>query len=218
MSRNVTRILCCLFVLALACGTLMAQGPRIAPGSHNNSAVVPYVERFGSNATATIFSNLGPNNSDLYNDAVGGYYVTGPNAIDNPVDQWIGIPFTPKANSHATQLQAALGYISGTKRAVLALYTDNGGTAGTLIVQAETSAIPANGTCCQLAQVAITPTALTAGTQYWLVASSDDNRAPDFEAAWQPSNSANIAGDVGQAGWFTFSGLVPAGAVKGTIP
>jgi hypothetical protein len=59
---------------------------------------------------------------------------------------------------------------------------------------------------------------VTAGTQYWIVASSDDTHGPDLEAVWQASNDANTAANVAQGGFFTFSNNWPAGAAKGTIP
>ena len=197
---------------------MLAQNLKVAPRQTNASRVIPYVENNNSRANITIFSNFGPTPTNLYNVVSGGYYVSGPLAIDNPTDQWIAIPFTNKVADHATQIQAAIGYTSGTKKVILGLYTDNAGAVGTLLAQASTTRIPNTATCCQVAQVNITPTALSAATQYWIVASTDDVAAPDFEGIFQPSNSANIGGDVAQGGWFTFNGLVPAAAVKGTNP
>ncbi len=148
-------------------------------------------------ANVTIFSNLGPTATNNYNAAAGGYYVSGPLAADNPTDQWIGVSFLNKVADHATQIQAAVGWISGTKKVVLGIYTDNAGVVGTLLASASTTKIPTSGTCCQLTQVNIPSTALAANTTYWVVASTDDTAAPDFEGVFQATNQANIGGDVG---------------------
>jgi|GEM_PF-2269688 len=215
--KRVTRTLCSLFVLMLACGTLLAQQLKVAPRPDHASPVVPFVDN-NSKSNVTIFSNLGPTPTNLYNAAAGGYYVCGMTCAALATDQWIALPFTNKVADHATQIQAAIGYISGTKTVKLGIYTDNAGTVGTVLAEASTSQIPNSGVCCQLAKVTIPPTALTASTQYWIVASADDVGAPDFEGVFQPTNQATIGGDVSQSGWFTFSGLVPAAAVKGTVP
>jgi len=216
-SKTLSRTLCCLFVVTLACGTLMAQGLKRAPKPTNPRFETAYVDKDSTRANITIFTNLGPTPSNLYDVIDGGYYVSGPLAIDNPVDQWIAMPFTNKIADHVTQIQAAIGYISGTKKLVMGIYTDNAGSVGTLLVQGQTANVPAAGVCCQVATVNVASTALNAATQYWVVA-QEHPTAQDFEAVWQASNSSLIGGNVGQAGWFTFSGLVPAFAVKGTNP
>jgi hypothetical protein len=59
---------------------------------------------------------------------------------------------------------------------------------------------------------------VTKGTQYWIVATSDDTNAPDFEGVWQSSNHAETGADVALGGWFSFSNNLPAAAASGTIP
>ena len=49
------------------------------------------------------------------------------------------------------------------------LYSDNAGVVGTLLATGHASTIPVFGTCCQLVTVNIKSTAVTAGTQYWIV-------------------------------------------------
>jgi hypothetical protein len=219
-SKSVVRVLCCLLVVTFACGTMMAQGLKVAPKPTQLGPITPYRPSSSDavNANVTIFSNLGPTSTNNYNAAAGGYYVCGTSCAALLEDQWIAVQFYNKVADHATTIQAAIGYDSGTKKVNLGIYTDNAGVVGTLLAQASTTRIPNTGTCCQLAQVTIPSTALAAGTSYWVVATADDATAPDFEGVWQASNQANIGGDVAQGGWFTFSGLVPAFAVKGTNP
>jgi len=216
--KSLIRALCCVFVVTFACGVVMAQGLKVAPKPDHVTFVGSQVDNSRPPANVTIFSNLGPTPTNNYNATAGGYYVSGPLAADNPTDQWIGVSFLNKVADHATQIQAAVGWISGTKKVVLGIYTDNAGLVGTLLASASTTKIPTSGTCCQLTQVNIPSTALAANTTYWVVASTDDTAAPDFEGVFQATNQANIGGNVGNTSWFTFSGLVPAVAVKGTNP
>jgi hypothetical protein len=209
------RAISCLFVL-LACGALLAQNAelKVAHTTHSGS-VIPATNP--KPTLTTIFSNLGPTSTNFYNDTTG-YYVLGPNNSVFLPEQGIGVPFIPAANSHVEQLQLAVGWISGTSLVKVGLYSDNGGTVGTLLSGGHSSTIPAFGTCCQLVTVNIKSTAVTAGTQYWIVATSDDTNAPDFTGVFQASNNAIIAGDVGLAGWFSFTTNTPAAAARGSVP
>src|SRR5271169_194457 len=100
----------CLFVVALACCTVFAQserGPLVAHTTHSG-AITPAKEAPAS--TVKIFSNLGPSPTNNYNDTTG-YYVLGPTNSVGDGEQWIAVPFTPKANSTVTKLQMAIGSI-----------------------------------------------------------------------------------------------------------
>ena len=152
----------------------------------------------------TLFSNLGPTATNNYY-AADGWVVSGSSAADF-AEQWIAIPFIPKANSPVTRIQAALTYISGTNKFIVGIYNDNGSNApGTRIAQYSLANAPAFGTCCTLVSKAITGAgvAVQAGKTYWLVINSNDQQAPDFEGVWDWSNeytSYNAA----LAGWSTF--------------
>lgn len=205
-----------LFVFTLACCTALAQStPAVAHTSHTG-VIVPAEQ---TPAAVTIFTNLGPTATDEYNDATG-YYVLGPDNTVGLSEQWIGLPFTPKQSGHVTQMQVAVQIddTTTTNRFVVGLYSDNAGTVGTLLASASAKNAPDFGTCCTLVNVAIPSTAVTAGTQYWVVVSTDDVHAANFTGVWAASNLDNIAGDVAQGGWSTFSANVPAAAVKGTVP
>jgi hypothetical protein len=88
-----------------------------------------------------IFSNLGPNQFNLYTDT-DGWDVAGPNAvfIDASVagttssQQSTGMPFTPNSNAQVTQVRAAVQYVSGDKLFYLSIHGDSGGAPGTLLV------------------------------------------------------------------------------------
>jgi hypothetical protein len=208
------RAICGSLFLMLTGGMLLAQSAKVAHTTHTGP-ITP--AKNSPAALKTIYSNLGPTATDFYNDLTG-YYVTGPTNAGLISEQWIALPFTPKVAAHVTALQVAVGYISGTMLVDVGLYSDNAGQVGTLLASGHSAHIPTYGTCCQTVNVLIPSTAVTAGTQYWIVASSDDTNAPDLEAVWQSSNDANTAANVALGGWFTFSNNWPAGAAKGTIP
>jgi len=201
------RSLGCLLVLTLASGILWAQNaPKVA---HTNRSNAPAKRWNPPAGHAVIWTNLGPSFSNLYNDTTG-YYVLGPSNSVGFGEQWIGLPFTPSKSVSATLLVAAIGIESGTSLVDLGLYSDSGGTVGTLIASGHSTKIPAFGTCCTLVEVSIPSTALTAGTQYWIAATSDDTNAPDFTGVFESSNQSTIAYNPALQGWFTFSGNVPA--------
>jgi hypothetical protein len=210
------RALTCLFVLTLASGVLLAQSSdlKVAHTTHSGP-ITPSAKP--SPKLTTIFSNLGPTSTNAYNDTTG-YYVLGPdNSVGLP-EQGIGVPFIPAANAHVEQLQVAVGWESGTSLVNVGLYSDNAGVVGTLLSTGHASTIPVFGTCCQLVTVNIKSTAVTAGTQYWIVVTSDDTKAPDFTGVFAASNLAIIGGDVGLAGWFSFTTNTPAAAARGSVP
>jgi hypothetical protein len=210
------RALGSLFVLMLASGMLLAQNSRLKVAHTVHTG--PVTPAQGTPSTLkVIFSNIGPTPSNAYNDTTG-YYVLGPNNSVGLSEQAIGVPFTPKSNSHVTQLTVAVGWISGTKLVNVGLYSDAGGTVGAVLASGQSSAIPAFGSCCGLVSVTIPSTAVSFGTQYWIVATSDDTNAPDFTGVFQAANNGIIAGDVGQTGWFSFTTNTPAAAAKGTVP
>jgi hypothetical protein len=210
------RALSGLFFLTLSSGVLLAQeaGLKIAHTTHTGPRVAMQPT---PSTLKLIFSNIGPSPSNAYNDTTG-YYILGPNNSVGLPEQYIGVPFTPKASAHITNLYVAVGSISGTNLVNVGLYSDNGGTVGTLLASAQASNIPVFGTCCQVVGVSIPSTAVTGGTQYWIAVSSDDTNAPDFTGVFQASNLAIIAGDVGLGGWSSFTTNTPAAAAKGTVP
>jgi hypothetical protein len=213
----VKRVLSSLFVVLLASGVLLAQNSHLKVAHTVHKGTNTPLQTGPSSAPQVIFSNIGPNISNAYNDTTG-YYILGPsNSVGLP-EQAIGVPFTPRASAHVSQLLAGIQWISGTSMVNVGLFSDSGGTVGTLLASAESSAIPTFGTCCKVVDVTIPSTAVSGGTQYWIVAWSDDTNAPDFTGVFVASNLANIAGDVGLAGWSSFTTNTPAAAAKGTIP
>jgi hypothetical protein len=225
MVGRIPKLLAGAAVLALACGTLLAQDAQL------RQPLTAHTTHTGTNTPAKqppatlkpIFTNLGPTATNDYNDTTGYYVLGSENTVGDP-EQWIAVPFTPKAASHVTQLQVAVGLCTtdcsggSTGIVVVGLYSDSSGTVGTLLASGTATKIPVFGTCCQLVSVTIPSTAVTAGTQYWIGVTTNDTKSPQTTAVWQASNDANTAGDVGLGGWSTFSNNWPAAAANGTIP
>lgn len=210
------RALCVLSVVTLASGILGAQeaGPfKVA--KTNRSGVAAKTKN--PTASRKLWSNLGPSPTNAYNPTTG-YYVLGPSNSVGLAEQWIGVPFVPKVNETVTALQFGVQWISGTNTFIAGLYSDNAGTVGTLLASGTGSNAPTFGTCCQTVNVNIPATSISQGSQYWIVASSDDTNAPDFTGVFVASNLAVISGDVGLGGWFSFTTNTPAAAAWGTIP
>ena len=209
-----------LIVLALSCGTLLAQN-RVTDFRQLTPSldIKPFVDTNAS--LVTIYSNIGPSATDEYQDT-NGYCVTGTTqSTCGTTEQWIAMPFTPAKNSHATVIEAAIQFFAGTNQFQLALYNDVGGAPGASLKTVEVRNAPAAGTCCTLvsANLGSPGIALTAGTQYWVVATSDDTHAATFSSYWAFTN-AFVAYNPAQAGWTEFNDTAPeeAGVVKGTVP
>lgn len=201
------RALGCLSILTLASGMLWAQdAPKVA---HTTRSAAPVTKWSPPAGHTPIFTNLGPGFSTLYNPTTG-YYVLGPDNSSGYGEQWIALPFTPRANASATLLVAAIGIESGTSLIDLGLYSDDGGDVGTLLASGHSTKIPAFGTCCGVVEVTIPATALQGGTQYWIAATTDDTNAPDFTGVFESTNQSTIGYNPALEGWFTFSGNVPA--------
>ncbi len=178
----------------------------------------PAVE--GRDGKVTVFTNLDRN---LPYGAGSGYLLSGNKAQFAP-EIWLALPFKAKANLHAKTLAAAIAYTSGTKKVNLGLYSDDAGLPGTLLPdgQGSTTDIPTSGQCCELARVTLPGpgVALTAGTQYWLVASPDNIEAPDFKGIWQVSSLAVSAYEQPEQliNWTSFSAGWMAAEIRGTNP
>jgi len=209
-------LLCNLFVFA------QAAGSRRTVHTPEKSAIhVPAQE--AAAGLKKIYSNLGSSKTDRYNGEEG-TVIQGPNVQGaDGYYVFIGIPFTPKSNSHVTQVQAAVQYqgIGPTNQVNLSIYGDSGGAPGTLLAGPVTvTNLPDAGTCCTLAVANFTPVAVTAGSLYWVVADTPlTGTGSDFLGVWEyvPKIIPMAVGD--PYGWFASSADdLPAGEVLGSIP
>ncbi len=205
--------------IALCGASLFAQQARLSPP---NPTVFPSEAADLEPATTLtkIFSNLGTG-TNVYNSA--GWSLAGPTSTAG-FTQYVAMPFKSKSNAHVEQVRAALQYIAGTNQVSLSIYSDASGTPGGLLAGPVTvKNVPVYFTCCKLGIANFSPgLAITAGTQYWVVANTPSaGTGSDFSGVWDfvPPAKALVGIDQGTS-WFSFPAAIqePAGAVYGTIP
>jgi hypothetical protein len=217
--KKISLLVCLLTFCSPALLAQAPQHPRILHAPKSSATPVPPQERPAG--LQPIFSNLNKSLTDLYNQ-YDGWTISGPNSSAGT--SFIALPFIPKSNSHAVQIRVPVHYVgSGANQVDLSLYTDANGAPGTLLAGPVTvTNLALWGTCCTLTVASFPPVALTAGTQYWMVADTPlTGTGSDFYGTWDfiAPNLFLEAGDSG-AGWYPFDGLNnnSAGEVLGTIP
>jgi hypothetical protein len=133
------------FALALCSASLFAQKAKTI--EYTGSIGVPTAEQ--PETLTKIFSNLGPA-ATAYSS--GAWLETGPLSA-GASSQFIAMPFKPKANSHVSQLRAAIQWDgSGANQINLSLYSDVSGAPGVLLAGPVTvTNLPTYFTCCKLA-------------------------------------------------------------------
>jgi hypothetical protein len=190
-----------------------------------NRAALEAISSPGASSTDgnfVIFSNLDRITGQFYITTTGALLAG--NDVSLYPEAWEALPFTPKVAVHATTLSAAVGYISGTKKINLGLYSDRDGLPGAPLRggQGSITDIPTAGECCDLAKVKLPGkgVALAAGVQVWLVASPDNDAAPDFHGVWQWTNLAltSFKEPEHTDTWITEFGGWLAAEIRGTNP
>jgi hypothetical protein len=135
----------------------------------------PYVDTDAA-ALRVLFSNFGPDPADLY-DATNGYFVSGPNNTFNAQMQDIAIPFVARANANVVGIKYAIQeYLElGVAGFKASLNADAAGLPGASLASADVRITAKFGDpCCALTTWKLkTPVAVTKGTQYWVVGTTD---------------------------------------------
>ena len=220
---TVTRIFPFLCLLALCNLTLFGQtrqGLRAVHTTEKSATHVPAQETPAE--LKAIYTNLG-SKIDLYLDT-DGWSLTGFNSYGGSSSAYeIGLPFTPKANSHVSQVRVAVQYYgSGANQINLSIYGDSNGAPGTVLAGPVTvTNLPDYGTCCTLTIANFAPLAVAAGTRYWVVANTPTTgTGSDFVGVWDwVSKIILFGGSNGVNGWYGINtDSLPAGEVLGTIP
>lgn len=165
-------------------GITMLAGPAIRPFTQPPAQEPGFV---------AIFDNLLPKKT--YPD--GTYFCCLATAIagpDNGYDpqQWWAEAFTPSINATVTKIEVAITYMLGTNGVNIGLYSDANGVPGTALVSQDVSNLPSFGGCC--ATMALKDKegiAVAAGTQYWVVLSTDSNNA-SFLGSWNYNTSDEV--------------------------
>jgi len=131
-------------------------------------------------SSVTIYSNFNSDPSNLYGST--GWAELGPNIGD--LSQIMA--FTPSKSYDLTQIDLAMGWISGTNSFTLDLETDNAGQpSGTVLGSWTINTMPpAFPACCAVDTVTSPGIFLQGGDQYWLVAAFPG----DTFALWMQNN------------------------------
>lgn len=217
--KNTTTLL---FAIALSSASLCAQ-PSKPIRATTDTYWFDGVAQAAPDTLQKIFSNLGPSTSAY--TSYTGWSLLGPNNTGDPgFTQSVAMPFTPKANAHVQRVRVAVSYAgSGANQVNLSLYSDASGVPGTLLAGPVTvTNLPSFGSCCQTTVANFPSLAVTAGTQYWVVADTPSTgTGSDLYGVWDfvPPTKYMFGINVG-SGWFSDPALLeePAGAVYGTIP
>ncbi|MFZ0686619.1 MAG: choice-of-anchor R domain-containing protein [Terriglobales bacterium] len=208
-------------LMALCSMNLLAQAKHARTMHTTEKSAIHVPPEAPDTSLTVIYSNLNSNQSTLYNDS-NGWTLSGPNS-EIGITQFIGLPFTPAANSHVSEVQVAVQYAgAGANQINLSIYTDDGGVPGTLISKVKTvKNLSTFGTCCTLTVAKFTPVEVTAGTQYWVVADTPlTGKGDDLYGVWDyvylnaPQAFSQGSGWIG----FDASETEAAGEVLGTTP
>jgi hypothetical protein len=161
-----------------------------------------------------IFDNLSEKYPDGTYLCCQTWYVGGPQGALG--QDWVGLAFTPKANTTADTVVVGLGYIQGTNSIVVTLNSDNAGQPGAALATSTVSNMPPIGVCCTLTSASLSGgVPLTAGTQYWVVLQTNDSD-PDASTGWNFNDTEQVIGQTGAynqgSGWVT-GAYIPAPAL-----
>jgi hypothetical protein len=162
-----------------------------------------------------LYSNLG-SKTDAYDDNLG-WIVWGP---ATGIQQWMAMPFTPKADATVKQIRIAIGNEGGTNSVSLNFTADAGGIPGKVLYRWRVKNLFPWGGCCSLDTARGAAIKVKKGTKYWIVGKTDSSN-PDAMDVWAYSwNHAmgDISYNLGK-GWKPYPNqVVAAFAVFGTKP
>lgn len=211
-------ISCCLFAI-IACGTAFAQqgtlrappytGPMTPMAAQDNPAALPF------------YSNLVVSSCTSCNyDTQDGVFVLGPNNCFSPGStQWLAYPFIASKSGNVRTVQLAITdygvCVASSTKFTVAIYSDNGlcNGPGTQIgnsVIATAPAAPCSLTNANFGRAGVT---LTAGTTYWVVATTSTSPSQMGTTAvwWGANPNIGTLNFNDGNGWLVFSAGVPGG-------
>lgn len=190
-------ILFLMSVLALCSGELFAAGAKVVARSDGGRITI--VSKLEGAATAPnnasdaglvkIYNNIGAAYKKAKFWCCEGASVSG---SQTGAQWWDAVAFTPSENRTVTRVELALGYIFGTNEVVISLTNDANGVPGSAIQSWTVQNIPGAGLCCTLVvQTADPGIPVTAGTQYWITATTSSD-ADDLDAVWDVNSTNEI--------------------------
>ncbi|MBV9571164.1 MAG: hypothetical protein JO056_07980 [Alphaproteobacteria bacterium] len=127
---------------------------------------------------------------------------------------WVAMQFTPSADATVGEVDAAVGYVTGTNLVDVGLYDDASGVPGKKLASGKATGLGVFGACCDLAVLNVKGGVdVKGGTPYWVVVSTD-KKGDDTWAAWNFNSTDQIdpvpiAVNQG-SGWVAVGSSVPA--------
>ncbi|MGH9500620.1 MAG: hypothetical protein ACRD3L_15875 [Terriglobales bacterium] len=211
------------FLIIFAAITVFAQtgkdGVVTINGGSRTLFLKPPVQVTGPEAplppgVVVIYSNL-VKGDQAYNPNAG-VGIVGKDA-GQPLPQWVGIAFTPKADHLVQAIRVAATYVGGSNEIAMLLDADDHGIPGAPLHAWKLSGLPQFGSCCILqTRKYEAGIPVKAGTQYWVVLRTLPN-ARDTYGVWDDNFNGiegTWANDTGQ-GWHTSYQTLPAVGVYG---
>lgn len=203
----------------IACAVLAAVAAGLGVASGAGASGTPWITRTtapaGARASAStssvpsgafvIYSNLGPGNA--YACCIGW---TVSESGSGPGYFTSAMSFTPSSSAQVTQIDVALGHVSGANNATIELARDAGGIPGTVLGAWGVAGQPPLGTCCGLTTIHTGLIPVGAGRTYWVVAIAGPNGSDDTEDAWNFNTTGATGGDIYNGTWFMYGN--PTGA------
>jgi hypothetical protein len=218
MKKLVGAIVLTAGLLTVGATTGLAQQHHLAALSVSDADQSPdYAEA----ALATIYTNLGVKKT-VY-DGTGGWIAAGPQDTYTNQQQDVAIPFIPVTNATVTRIKVPFQYYSYGKNAgTIALASDASGLPGAVLATRDLKNFPVFGVgCCKMTTwILKTGVPVTAGTQYWIIATTD-KKSNDSAYVWDytwDGELETVALQDNLGGWGTVTFLPgPAAAVLGTV-
>jgi hypothetical protein len=170
---------------------------------------------------AVIYSDFGPSFGSNSSTNGPGSCVSGNNTPNcGPLTyRWIAAPFTPAGNFDLSQIDLALGFLSGTNGSIVDLVNSSSGLPGTTILESWTMMnIRSTGASTPTPLVTLISTGgvtLNNGTQYWLVAQGLAGDTLDFWWGSPLTSSASSALSLNQGASWSCCGTSAAFDVLG---
>lgn len=164
-------------------------------------------------AATTLYSNLG-SGSSVYN-CCSGWTVSGTGTVGTSFTS--ANEFQVAVSGSVTEIDIAVGYVTGANSFYVAVDKDNGGQPGGQLAMFSNLSSSTNfGSCCGLVSITgISGLSLSTGTNYWMVVGPTSTTSTTWEA-WNFSNSATGTDEYSTDGGKTWNsnGTQPQGAFQ----
>jgi hypothetical protein len=182
-------------------GIFLSKDGRKTVNTNDPPKGQPYVEN--NAGLTTIFDNLAHKYPDgLYWCCAGG---TIEGQGGGGPEWWQAAAFTPGTTLNVTKIEVALQYITGTYTDVLlSLNNDDGtGRPGAVIEKWKVTGMPPSGSCCTIKTKSSAGIPVTAGTQYWVVVSTE--KKSDVWATWNDNDTKQLDSEAIPQAYYCYS-------------